>query len=186
MSFRFHSDVLQCFSMFLPAHLAEVQPADGEDSWSSSALSRENNCVMCWQDQQAQLGKHGQIPQQWTVVKLTIWGRCWHFLTCLCRTSCILSYSMEDRALLSTLYCDLTAVLRTDAVSCAINGASSSSLTWKGCVCQVLSIFFHSFNVTPLSSSNKCCFAIVKVICKLLFGNSCHHCHWGERGLLLS
>lgn len=149
MSFRFHSDVLQHFPVFPHACLAETQFADGEHSWSTSVLSRENNCVASagpvGSDRWAQLN-----PSQHTAVKITVRERCWHILNCLCRTPSILIYLRKDRVCPCYHVRHLTTGLRTDTVSCSLemgnwkswrrkhscarNWASPHSQALKGCV----------------------------------------------------
>ena len=97
------SSAFLCFLL----HVCQRQFVNREDSWSSSMFSRENNRVMHWQDLWTWLGKHSCVLQQRTAVKLTIRGRCWHFLTCLCRPPCIISYLRKSRAGLSVLPCDI-------------------------------------------------------------------------------
>lgn len=154
MSFRFHCDILQCFSVFPPACLAETQFADEEDSWSSFVFSRENNCVMRQQDcglgwaSTAKSCSSSEAHNSREVLAL---------LNLPLQSS--LHRKLEGRiGQICPRYrvTYLTASLRTGTVSCGLgtgelekpkekricarNGASPISLTWKGCVCLILSI----------------------------------------------
>lgn len=82
-------------------------------------------------------GKAQSNPTAASAVKLTIWERCWHSLTCLFRGPCVVSYLMEHGAGLTTY---LTTGLRTDTVSFSLGMGELEKLKEKICLCSKLGI----------------------------------------------